>query len=152
MPSLLKAFMCSPRVGADDRKATIVPCGTLALKLAGCDLEQPLSVAALVSAKTLQRTRPRPSSLDAHNSPVTAADPLLSFRSHFPILERSTYLVSNSLGAMPSQVGANLERYAEEWATRGVRAWAEGWWDMPARMGDGIAPLIGAEPGHGTRW
>ena len=79
---------------------------------------------------------------------MSDVDPLLSFRSQFPILERSTYLVSNSLGAMPLQVGANLERYAEEWATRGVRAWAEGWWDLPARMGDGIAPLIGAEPGH----
>ena len=54
---------------------------------------------------------------------MSDVDPLLSFRSHFPILERSTYLVSNSLGAMPLQVGAHLERYVEEWATRGVRAW-----------------------------
>jgi kynureninase len=79
---------------------------------------------------------------------VTAADPLLSFRSQFPILERSTYLVSNSLGAMPRQVFGELERYAEEWATRGVRAWAEGWWELPLRMGDRIAPLIGAEAGQ----
>ena len=73
-------------------------------------------------------------------------DPLLRFRGEFPILETSTYLVSNSLGAMPRAVPERLAEYATEWATRGVRAWAEGWWEMPIAVGDGIAPLIGAGP------
>lgn len=73
-------------------------------------------------------------------------DPLLRFRDEFPILAHTTYLVSNSLGAMPRAVPARLAEYAEQWATRGVRAWAQGWWDMPVKVGDEIAPLIGAGP------
>ena len=75
-------------------------------------------------------------------------DPLLRFRPQFPILESTTYLVSNSLGAMPRAVPGRLAAYAEEWATRGVRAWAQGWWSMPIEVGDEIAPLIGAGPGE----
>ncbi|HEY2065934.1 MAG TPA: aminotransferase class V-fold PLP-dependent enzyme [Gemmatimonadaceae bacterium] len=72
------------------------------------------------------------------------ADPLLRFRAEFPILESTTYLVSNSLGAMPRAVPDRLAEYARQWETRGVRAWAEGWWSMPVAVGDEIAPLIGA--------
>jgi kynureninase len=75
-------------------------------------------------------------------------DPLLRFRPHFPILESTNYLVSNSLGAMPRSVPERLAEYADEWATRGVRAWADGWWSMPVAVGDEIAPLIGARPGE----
>lgn len=75
------------------------------------------------------------------------SDPLLPLREEFPILATSTYLVSNSLGAMPRTVPDQLARYAHEWQTRGVRAWAEGWWELPVTMGDRIAPLIGATPG-----
>ena len=76
------------------------------------------------------------------------ADPLLRFREEFPILATSTYLVSNSLGAMPRSVSDRLAEYAEQWKTRGVRAWAEGWWDLPVTMGSLIAPLIGASAGE----
>jgi kynureninase len=75
-------------------------------------------------------------------------DPLLRFRPHFPILESTNYLVSNSLGAMPRSVPERLAEYADEWATRGVRAWADSWWSMPVAVGDEIAPLIGARPGE----
>ena len=75
-------------------------------------------------------------------------DPLLRFRDEFPILGTTTYLVSNSLGAMPRTVPARLAEYAEQWATRGVRAWADGWWGMPVSVGDEIAPLIGARAGE----
>ncbi len=74
-------------------------------------------------------------------------DPLLAFRAEFPILDRTTYLVSNSLGAMPRSVPARLAEYADQWASHGVRAWAKGWWEMPLALGDEIAPLIGAAPG-----
>jgi len=74
-------------------------------------------------------------------------DDLLKWRGEFPILDRSTYLISNSLGAMPRSVYDSLRAYADSWAERGVRAWEEGWWDMAVAVGDKIAPLIGAEPG-----
>lgn len=78
-------------------------------------------------------------------TPERVADRLLAFRDEFPILERTNYLVSNSLGAMPRSVPDQLADYAREWSELGVRAWAKGWWDMPVRVGDRIAPLIGAD-------
>jgi kynureninase len=75
-------------------------------------------------------------------------DPLLQFRNEFPILERTTYLVSNSLGAMPRSTPDRLAEYVDAWAELGVRAWAQGWWEMPITVGDAIAPLIGASPGE----
>jgi len=75
-------------------------------------------------------------------------DPLLRFRPEFPILERTTYLVSNSLGAMPRAVPERLAEYAAMWAEHGVRSWAKGWWEMPLDVGNEIAPLIGAGAGE----
>lgn len=75
-------------------------------------------------------------------------DPLLAFRDEFPILAQSTYLVSNSLGAMPRAVPEQLATYAREWAERGVRAWAEGWWEKPITVGNVVAPLLGAHAGE----
>jgi kynureninase len=72
---------------------------------------------------------------------------LLARRSEFPILEKTTYLVSHSLGAMPRGAAAELQEYARQWATRGVRAWAEGWWTMPLTVGDMVGRIIGAAPG-----
>ncbi len=73
-------------------------------------------------------------------------DDLLKWRSEFPILDKTVYLISHSLGAMPRETYARLNDYAEAWATRGVRAWAEGWWDMPVTVGNDVARIIGAEP------
>jgi kynureninase len=75
-------------------------------------------------------------------------DDLLKYRGEFPILDRTTYLISNSLGAMPRGVYDSLHTYAATWANRGVRAWEEGWWEMAVEVGDKIAPLIGAQPGE----
>ena len=75
---------------------------------------------------------------------MTAQDPLLALREEFPILERATYLVSNSLGPMPRTVPGRLADYAAEWGSRGVRAWNAGWWELPVTVGNAIAPLIGA--------
>ncbi|MCS6836937.1 MAG: aminotransferase class V-fold PLP-dependent enzyme [Anaerolineae bacterium] len=72
---------------------------------------------------------------------------LLRWRSSFPILQTCTYLISNSLGAMPAAVYASLRAYADAWSTLGVRAWGQGgWWELKRRVGDSIAPLIGAPP------
>lgn len=74
-------------------------------------------------------------------------DELISYRAQFPILEKSTYLINHSLGAMPAGVYQRLHDYADMWATRGIRAWAEGWWDMPVSTGDKLARILGAAPG-----
>ncbi len=75
-------------------------------------------------------------------------DELLKWREEFPILDRTTYMISNSLGAMPRGVYKGLRSYADSWAERGVRAWEEGWWEMAVGVGDQIAPLIEAGPGE----
>jgi len=74
-------------------------------------------------------------------------DPLLRYRSEFPILERTTYLISNSLGAMPRGVYDAMKGYADTWANRGVRAWEERWWMLAAEVGDEIGALINAPKG-----
>jgi kynureninase len=77
-----------------------------------------------------------------------AADDLLHWRSEFPILANTVYLVSHSLGAMPRRTRDRLAEYADIWATRGVRAWGEGWWELPRTVGDLIGRIIGAGPGE----
>src|ERR1700757_400017 len=74
-------------------------------------------------------------------------DDLLRYRSEFPILERTTYLISNSLGAMPRRVYEAMRGYADTWATRGVRAWEERWWMLAAEVGDEIGALMNAPKG-----
>lgn len=75
-------------------------------------------------------------------------DDLLEWRKEFPILEKTTYLISHSLGAMPRRTKDALQEFAESWASRGVRAWEEGWWEMPVTTGNLIASLIGAGAGE----
>jgi len=74
-------------------------------------------------------------------------DPLLRFRSHFPTLEASTYLISNSLGAMPVEAAQSLEEYSRIWTERGVRSWAEAWWSLAGEVGDEIGSLFNASAG-----
>ena len=73
--------------------------------------------------------------------------PLLDYRAEFPILERTTYLINHSLGAMPRGVEARLAEYARTWRERGVRAWGEGWWELPMTVGDQIGRIVGAPAG-----
>ena len=72
---------------------------------------------------------------------------LHEYRERFPILAETTYLINHSLGAMPAAAEERVLEYARTWNTRGVRAWEEGWWDLPLTVGDQIARLIGAPPG-----
>ena len=74
-------------------------------------------------------------------------DALLRYRSQFPILETTTYLISNSLGAMPRGVAGSLQSYAEIWAARGVRAWEDKWWMLALEVGDQIGALMNAPAG-----
>jgi kynureninase len=74
-------------------------------------------------------------------------DDLLSFRAEFPILQTTTYMISNSLGAMPRGVYDSVHAYCDIWASRGVRAWEEKWWMMAQEVGDAVGVLMNALPG-----
>ena len=74
-------------------------------------------------------------------------DGLLAYRDRFPILRDCTYLINHSLAAMPAAAEDNLLEYARMWRERGIRAWAEGWWELPVTVGDQIGRIVGAPAG-----
>ncbi|MGG7572936.1 kynureninase [Streptomyces sirii] len=80
---------------------------------------------------------------------LDAADPLAAIRDRFT-LDDTVYLDGNSLGALPRAVpGRIAEVIGREWGELRIRSWTEsGWWTAPERVGDKIAPLIGAAPGR----
>ena len=72
-------------------------------------------------------------------------DPLASLRSHFDIPEGTLYFDGNSLGPLTFRSREVLHRTIEfEWRERLIRSWNEDWLAMPARVGNLIAPIIGA--------
>ena len=77
----------------------------------------------------------------------TKREELLEYRSEFPILDHTTYLINHSLAAMPRKAEERLAEYARMWKERGIRAWGEGWWEMPMTVGDQVGRIIGAPPG-----
>lgn len=72
---------------------------------------------------------------------------LLAYRDRFPILGDCTYLINHSLVAMPAAAEDNLREYARMWRERGIRAWGEGWWEMPVTVGDQLGRILGAPAG-----
>ncbi|MBW0101357.1 aminotransferase class V-fold PLP-dependent enzyme [Pseudonocardia sp. KRD291] len=80
-----------------------------------------------------------------------AADPLASFRDRFvPAPDVVAYLDGNSLGRPPALTAERIERFVrEDWGTRLIRGWDEGWWEQPGTLGDRIGALaLGAAPGQ----
>src|SRR5438477_3345986 len=75
-------------------------------------------------------------------------DALLAWRKHFPILSHTTYMISHSLGAMPERARERMQEYADAWSNRGIRAWEEGWWEMPVTVGNLVGRIIGAGEGE----
>ncbi|MBX3458702.1 MAG: aminotransferase class V-fold PLP-dependent enzyme [Planctomycetes bacterium] len=77
-------------------------------------------------------------------------DPLLKWREEFPILSRKTYLINNSLGAMPRKVYEGLKHFADMWNEDGVVAWhyedGTGWLDDCEKTADLIGSVMGAPP------
>jgi kynureninase len=57
-------------------------------------------------------------------------------------------MISHSLGAMPQRARVRMNEYADAWAERGIRAWEEGWWEMPITVGNLIGRIIGAGDGE----
>ena len=78
------------------------------------------------------------------------SDPLLHWRAEFPSLETTVHLISHSLGAMPRRTRDRLNEYCDIWTNRSIRAWQEGWWEMPITVGNLIGKIIGAGPGEVT--
>ncbi|MFF0671246.1 kynureninase [Streptomyces tendae] len=80
---------------------------------------------------------------------LDAADPLAGVRGSF-VLDDVTYLDGNSLGALPAHVPARVEDVVRrQWGELRIRSWEEsGWWTAPERIGDRIAPLVGAAAGQ----
>jgi kynureninase len=80
---------------------------------------------------------------------LDAADPLASFRDRFYLPNPDVvYLDGNSLGMPPKQAIERLTAvYEHDWATGLIRSW-DHWIDYPQRVGDVLAPLIGAAPGE----
>ena len=79
-----------------------------------------------------------------------AADALAPLRQHFDLPDGVIYLDGNSLGARPKAALARaLDVIAREWGADLIRSWnTAGWFDLPKRLGDRLAPLIGARPGE----
>jgi kynureninase len=80
---------------------------------------------------------------------LDAADELAHVRARF-VLDDVTYLDGNSLGALPAHVPGRVEDVVRrQWGELRIRSWEEsGWWTAPERIGDRIAPLVGAAPGQ----
>ncbi|MFB6554865.1 kynureninase [Streptomyces sp. NPDC056405] len=80
---------------------------------------------------------------------LDAADALAALRERF-VLDDVVYLDGNSLGALPAGVPARVEDVVRrQWGELRIRSWEEsGWWTAPERIGDRIAPLVGAAAGQ----
>ncbi|MBQ5948120.1 kynureninase [Massilia sp. ST3] len=79
-----------------------------------------------------------------------AADPLAPLRECFDLPQGVIYLDGNSLGARPKAALARAQQVvAREWGVDLIKSWNKaGWFDMPKRLGDRLAPLIGARAGE----
>jgi kynureninase len=78
------------------------------------------------------------------------ADPLAGLRQQFELPEGLIYLDGNSLGVLPRATAARVQQVVQqEWGHDLIRSWnSAGWIDLPQRLGDKIARLVGAQPGE----
>ncbi|RZI95938.1 MAG: kynureninase [Variovorax sp.] len=78
------------------------------------------------------------------------ADPLRALRDQFTLPEGVIYLDGNSLGVLPKAAPARIAQVVtEEWGNGLIRSWnTASWFDLPQRLGDKLARLIGAAPGE----
>ncbi|MGW2716221.1 kynureninase [Streptomyces sp. NPDC001492] len=89
------------------------------------------------------------SELTARAQELDAADELAGTRKQF-VLDEVVYLDGNSLGALPAAVPGRVDDVVRrQWGELRIRSWDEsGWWTAPERIGDRIAPLVGAAAGQ----
>ncbi|MFJ6249276.1 MULTISPECIES: kynureninase [unclassified Streptomyces] len=88
--------------------------------------------------------------LAARAGDLDAADGLAGHRARFVLDADTVYLDGNSLGALPAHVPARMaDVLTREWGELRIRSWDEsGWWTAPERIGERIAPIVGAGPGQ----
>lgn len=81
---------------------------------------------------------------------LDTSDPLAALRPQFDLPQDVIYLDGNSLGALPREALSRArEVIAREWGSDLIRSWNKaGWFDLPMRLGDRLAPLIGAAQGE----
>ncbi|MFH1183648.1 MAG: kynureninase [Chloroflexota bacterium] len=86
----------------------------------------------------------------AYAAAMDDADPLAGFRSRFVMLDPDLiYLDGNSLGRPPRGVATRMQQAVEtDWGADLIRGWNKGWWEAPRRIGELIAPLLGAGTGQ----
>ncbi|MBN6057731.1 kynureninase [Nonomuraea sp. RK-328] len=91
-----------------------------------------------------------PEALREKAGKLDEADPLRAKRAEFVLDDDTVYLDGNSLGALPAVVpGRMADVVARQWGRLRIRSWTEsGWWTAPERVGDRVAPLVGAAPGQ----
>ena len=78
------------------------------------------------------------------------ADPLAKKRLEFELPANTIYLDGNSLGALPKSVKSRVaEVVSQQWGNDLIKSWnSHSWIDLPIKVGEKIAPLIGAEKGQ----
>ncbi|MFE3659724.1 kynureninase [Streptomyces sp. NPDC059165] len=104
-----------------------------------------------MSEPTPHRVAPHTAtSLAQRAASLDAADDLAKCRELFALDDTAVYLDGNSLGALPRNVADRLaDVVTRQWGELRIRSWDEsGWWTAPERIGDRIAPLVGAAPGQ----
>ena len=81
---------------------------------------------------------------------LDAADPLAPLRGQFELPPGVLYLDGNSLGVLPKATAARVQQVVtQEWGEGLIRSWnSAGWMDLPQRVGDKIARLVGVGPGE----
>jgi len=72
---------------------------------------------------------------------------LARYREDYPILASSTYMNSNSMGAMPRQAAQALATYAADWAREVVEVWPH-WFEVLQATADSAARFLGAPAGQ----
>lgn len=77
-------------------------------------------------------------------------DLLAGFRSRFAFPDPElVYLDGNSLSRAPIDASDRMKSVVDgQWADRLIRSWNDGWWELHLRLGDMIAPVVGAGPGE----
>ncbi|MBT2788226.1 MULTISPECIES: kynureninase [unclassified Halomonas] len=75
-------------------------------------------------------------------------DPLAAFKSRFALPEGILYLDGNSLGAQPKAAKQAVDDTLDQWRDELIKGWNQGWFDAPERLGNLLAPVIGAQPGE----
>jgi kynureninase len=85
----------------------------------------------------------------AYAAELDASDPLAEFRTRFELPPGVIYLDGNSLGALPHATRERLHQVIDqEWGTRIIQGWDDGWINLPVTVGDRLGELLGAGPGQ----